>query len=188
MVWRTEDDMEVRSGEITDFEDLYRFNYRPLCLYALHWLEDVSLAEDVVQESFISLWNRLGAGAEISSRKSYLYISVRNRCLDNIRKSGKYRMDSIDGMGEKVSAEVVSGAEDDDFRQRADVEARLWTAIDSLPEKCRKVFLLNKRDGLRYEEIAEELGLSRNTVRNQISKALKILKEGVVKIYMFLFA
>jgi RNA polymerase sigma-70 factor (ECF subfamily) len=64
----------------------------------------------------------------------------------------------------------------------------LWTAIDSLPEKCREVFVMSKRDGLKYEEIAEELGLSVNTVRNQISKALKILKEGAQKIFSFFFA
>ena len=78
--------------------------------------------------------------------------------------------------------------DDDDAQERSQTEARLWTAIDSLPEKCREVFILSKRDGLKYEEIAEELGLSLNTVRNQISKALKVLKEGVHKLYTFFFA
>ena len=54
--------------------------------------------------------------------------------------------------------------------------------------KSGEVFIMSKRDGLKYEEIAEELGLSVNTVRNQISKALKVLKEGVHKLYTFFFA
>lgn len=75
--------------------------------------------------------------------------------------------------------------DDDDAQERSQMEARLWTAIDSLPEKCREVFLLSKRDGLKYEEIATELGISENMVRNQISKALRILKEGADRIYSF---
>ena len=77
--------------------------------------------------------------------------------------------------------------DDDDAQERSQTEARLWTAIDSLPEKCREIFILSKRDGLKYEEIADELGLSVNTVRNQISKALKLIKDGAVKIFTFLF-
>ena len=77
--------------------------------------------------------------------------------------------------------------DDDDAQERSQIEARLWTAIDSLPEKCREVFLMSKRDGLKYEEIATELGISENTVRNQISKALKVLKDGAIKIFMFFF-
>lgn len=76
--------------------------------------------------------------------------------------------------------------DDDDAEERSQIEAKLWTAIDSLPEKCRQVFLMSKRDGLKYEEIAEELGLSVNTVRNQISKALNVLKNGAIKIYSFI--
>ena len=66
-------------------------------------------------------------------------------------------------------------------------EARLWTAIESLPEKCKEVFLLAKRDGMKYEEIAVRLHISVNTVKNQMSKALKTLKEGVRKVYLFFF-
>jgi RNA polymerase sigma-70 factor (ECF subfamily) len=78
--------------------------------------------------------------------------------------------------------------DDDDAQERSRIEANLWTAIDSLPEKCREVFLMSKRDGLKYEEIAEELGLSVNTVRNQISKALNTLKNGARKIYSFIIS
>ena len=164
-----------------DFEGLFRYNYRPLCLYALHYLGDSDLAEDIVQESYTSLWEKLQEGANVFNRKSYLYMMVRNRCLDHLRKK------SIPTESLKPY-DTYGIIDDDDAQERSQTEARLWTAIDSLPEKCREVFILSKRDGLKYEEIAEELGLSVNTVRNQISKALKVLKEGVHKIYMFFFA
>ena len=164
-----------------NFDDLFRYNYRPLCLYALHYLQDVDLAEDIVQESYAALWEKLQEGAHVLNRKSYLYMMVRNRCLDHLRMKG-IPTESL------KPYDTYGIIDDDDAQERSQTEARLWTAIDSLPEKCREVFILSKRDGLKYEEIAEELGLSVNTVRNQISKALKVLKEGVHKLYTFFFA
>ena len=69
----------------------------------------------------------------------------------------------------------------------AERDARLWTAIDHLPPERRRIFLLSKRDGLKYQEIAEELHISVKTVENQISKALKALRETAIRIYTFLF-
>lgn len=163
-----------------DFDDLFRYNYRPLCLYALHYLQDADLAEDVVQESYTSLWEKIGQGTTIVNRKSYLYMTVRNRCLDSLRRKG-VPTESL------KPYDTYGIIDDDEAQQRSQTEARLWTAIDSLPEKCREVFLLSKRDGLKYEEIAQELGISENTVRNQISKALRLLKEGARKIFSFFF-
>ena len=163
-----------------DFEGLFRYNYRPLCLYALHYLGDSDLAEDIVQESYTSLWEKLQEGANVFNRKSYLYMMVRNRCLDHLRKKG-IPTESL------KPYDTYGIIDDDDAQERSQTEARIWTAIDSLPEKCREVFILSKRDGLKYEEIADELGLSVNTVRNQISKALKLVKEGAQKIYTFFF-
>ena len=151
-----------------NIDDLFRLNYRPLCLYALHYLQDTDLAEDIVQECFTTLWEKIGQGFPISNRRAYLYMAVRNRSLDHLRRKG-LPTESL------KPYDTYGIIEDDDAEERSAKEARLWTAIDSLPEKCRQIFLMSKRDGLRYEEIAEELGLSVNTVRNQISKALNVL-------------
>ena len=164
-----------------DFESLFTYNYRPLCLYALHYLGEVDASEDIVQECFATLWEKLQQGTEVANRRAYLYMTVRNRCLDQLRKRG-IPTESL------KPYDTYGIIDDDDAQERSRTEARLWTAIDSLPEKCREVFVMSKRDGLKYEEIAEELGLSVNTVRNQISKALRILKEGAQKIFSFFFA
>ena len=164
-----------------NFDDLFRYNYRPLCLYALHYLQDVDLSEDIVQESYAALWEIPQEGTHVLNRKSYLYMMVRNRCLDHLRKKG-IPTESL------KPYDTYGIIDDDDAQERSQTEARLWTAIDSLPEKCREVFIMSKRDGLKYEEIADELGLSVNTVRNQISKALKLIKEGAVNFFAFLFS
>lgn len=165
--------------KLTTIEDLFRLNYRPLCMFALHYLQDADLVEDVVQECFTVLWEKLEQGADVANRRAYLYMSVRNRCLDYLRRKG-LPTESL------KPYDTYGIIDDDDAEERSVMEAKLWTAIDSLPEKCRQVFLMSKRDGLKYEEIAEELGLSVNTVRNQISKALNVLKNGAVKLYTFI--
>lgn len=167
-----------RTDILKYFEDLYRYNYRPLCLYALHYLGDIDAAEDIVQECYIKLWEQIEKSSGIYNRRAYLYMTVRNRCLDTLKKKSipTESLNPYDTYG------II---DDDDAQSMAQIEARLWTAIDSLPPECRKIFLLSKRDGMKYEEIAEEMGLSVNTVRNQISKALKLLKDGSVKIFTF---
>ena len=159
-------------------ENLFRYHYRPLCIFALHYLKDIDVSEDVVQEAFGLLWEKLSAGEKVVNQKGYLYSTEKNRSLDILRKRGSVsEAISLDGSVDDIEEPTVEDAE---------VEARLWTAIDSLPEKCREIFLMSKRDGLRQEEIAQELGISLQTVKNQVSKALKILKDGAVKIYMLI--
>lgn len=158
-------------------ENLFRYHYRPLCIFALHYLKDIDASEDVVQEAFGLLWEKLSAGEKVVNQKGYLYSIVKNRSLDILRKGGPTgEAISLDGSVDDIEEPAVEDAE---------VEARLWTAIDTLPEKCREIFLMSKRDGLKQEEIAQELGISLQTVKNQVSKALKILKDGAVKIYTF---
>lgn len=159
-------------------ENLFRYHYRPLCIFALHYLKDIDASEDVVQEAFGVLWEKLSAGEKVVNQKGYLYSVVKNRSFDILRKRGLGgEAITLEGSVEDIEEPTVEDAE---------VEARLWTAIDTLPEKCREIFLMSKRDGLKQEEIASELGISLQTVKNQVSKALKILKDGAVKIYMLL--
>lgn len=167
----------VRESRI-DIDSLYRYYYRPLCLYALHYIGDAMVVEDIVQDSFIRLWEK-SSSVHISDPKPYLYMTVRNRCLDLMRKSGV-----------RDTPVPISDAEkeirDEELQEDSYEEARLWTAIDSLPSRCREVFLMSRRDGLKYSEISEQLGISENTVRNQMSKALRVLKEKTKRIVTFL--
>ena len=153
-------------------EILFKGMYRTLCLYALHYLEDMDAAEDVVQDAFLAYWNRSRDYAAPSSPRAYLFTSVRNICIDRIRKKTPetVALDRIPVGYEEVitDGEAVS---------RSEVESRLWSAIDRLPAQRRQILLMSKRDGMKYTEIASELGLSAFTVRNQISRALASLRK-----------
>ena len=153
--------------------------YRPLCLYALHYLHDLDEAEDVVQDCFVRLLEaeKRDANSSVSSLsmsnpqnlKSFLYASVRNACIDKLRRKNPIVQD--------ISPSDLSGIiSDEQAVDSSSREAELWTAIEQLPERCREIFLMSKRDGMTYREIAEELCLSEKTVEHQISKALKILR------------
>lgn len=153
-------------------EILFKGMYRTLCLYALHYLEDMDAAEDVVQDAFLAYWNRSRDYAAHSSPRAYLFTSVRNICIDRIRKKAPetVALDRIPVGYEEVitDGEAVS---------RSEVESRLWSAIDRLPAQRRQILLMSKRDGMKYTEIASELGISAFTVRNQISRALASLRK-----------
>ncbi|MCR5199116.1 MAG: RNA polymerase sigma-70 factor [Prevotella sp.] len=147
-----------------NFQLLFRNYYRPLCLYALHYINNVDDVEDVVQDCFVRL---LEASVEPRNVRAWLYAAVRNRCIDLLRQSSH----SVEPL--TVGQETAT---DEEQQERSLREARLWEAIDALPARCREVFLLSKRDGLTYAQIAQRLRLSEKTVEHQVSKALKRLR------------
>ena len=168
-----------------DIDSLFRLYYRPLCVYALHYLKDKDLIEDLVQEAFTAYWMKQAASDGIDSPRAYLYTAVRNRCIDAIRRQRQdVSLDSLEN--EILPVEDDVAISDDEAVDNSVKEARIWSAIDRLPAKRRRIFLMSRRDGMKYSEIAQSLGLSENTVRNQISKALEAIRQGVKKVILFL--
>lgn len=147
-----------------DIEALFRMHYRPLCMYALHYLEDIDAAEDAVQEVFIKFWE---TGPSTDSGKAYLYTMTRNRCIDILRRTNRIV---------PIPQDASEDLSDEQLTERSELEARLWMSVNRLPRKRRELLIMSKGEGLKYEEIAERTGLSVNTVRNQISRALRTLR------------
>lgn len=171
--------------EKKNIEFLFRQHYRPLCLFALHLINDVASAEDIVMDCYLKLWDKWQR-EEIKNPKSYLYIAVRNACYDRNHALNNNPNVSIENDAKAIDAipsEEISMAE-----EQANIEANVWTALDSLPTKCREIFLMSKRDGMSYREIAEEQHLSIKTVEAQITKAYKRLRENTQRFYHFLLS
>lgn len=150
-----------------EFDSYFRKLYLPLGMYALRIVGDADTAEDLVADSFSKVWQKIREGLEIDNFKSYIYQSVRNECLSYLRN--KKETVGLENIME-INYETIDISERD---------AKIWKAIDGLPEKCRQVFLLSKRDGLSNEEIAEEMGISIKTVKNQMTKAFSRLREAL---------
>lgn len=164
---------------VNQFEQHFRNLYKPLNLYALRFTEQMDDAEDIVQQAFADAWEKNRTGSAIENLKAYMYQAVRNRCLNHLSMQK-----------EQVSADAISDLPDTDEEElirQAERNAHLWEAIDTLSPERKKIFLMAKREGMRYQEIADELGISVKTVENQMGKALKTLRDMAVRIYNFLF-
>ena len=151
------------------FDILFKRYYRQLCLYAAHYLKgDIAASEDIVQDCFVKLWQQ-EAKRDITDKRAFLYSTVRNACIDTLRRQHP-EMTNIDPSDLE---EIIS---DEEAIDRSEQEAKVWEIIDALPDRCREVFLMAKRDGMTYNEIAEALNISVKTVEHQISKAMKKLR------------
>lgn len=168
-----------------NIELLFRQHYRPLCLFALHLINNVASAEDIVMDCYLKLWAKWKE-EEINNPKSYLYIAVRNACYDYNQTINNNTNVSIEN-----EAKAIEHLLSDDLllaEEQACIEAKVWTVLDSLPPKCREIFLMSKRDGMSYIEIATELQLSVKTVEAQITKAYKRLRKYAQRFYHFLLS
>ncbi|MCB0786591.1 MAG: RNA polymerase sigma-70 factor [Flavobacteriales bacterium] len=159
----------IAAGDQGAMEALFRLHYKPLCAFAFQYLKDGEKAEDLVQELFIRLWEDRTELSVHTSAKSYLYAAVRNRCLNALQASRK--LVALDQVEAGLTQEEA--ADEELYTERA---ARVRAAIAALPEERRKVFTLSRYEGLKYQEIADRLGISVKTVENQMGKALKTLR------------
>lgn len=158
---------------IKKYFDLY---YRSLCIYAMHLLNNTDFVEDAVMECYIELWIKLKAGAQINEVKKYLFISVRNICYDINRRNNM----TVNFVNTDQIKDMPFGGEEEENKVEREVE--LWQVIDSLPQKCRKIFLMSKQEELSYAEIANQLGLSIKTVETQIRIACRKIRDKIGKI------
>ncbi len=138
----------------------------------MKYLGDMDDSKNLVHEVYIALWEKYAEMEAESNFKSYLYTAVRNRCLNAIRDRKKVvELDVVDK--EKQVQET-------DALEVNELAAEIDFAINSLPEKCRMVFEMSRKEELKYAEIAEKMNISVKTVEAQMSKALKMMREHLV--------
>lgn len=162
----------IIEGNQPAFEMIFKTYYKPLCHYAYSFLNDKNEAEEVVQTTFIKIWEKKNELNVQSSLKAYLYSMVRNGCL-NVTKHEKvkqlhaqWHVQETERSRELVEEKVLSN----------DLESKIYLAMKALPEQCRLVFQLSRFEELKYQEIADQLQISVKTVENQMGKALKIMR------------
>lgn len=157
-------------GSIKDerqFEALFKQHYNALYAYAFAVCKADDVAEEVVQEIFLKLWERRYDMQIHTSWKAYLYKAVYHESLNAI-KHQKVRSRYI---GQQVTRDLPTVMEGD-----GELRKQLQVAMQRLPEKCRTVFQLSRFEELKYQEIANQLGISIKTVEAHMGKALKILR------------
>ncbi|MEZ2443928.1 RNA polymerase sigma factor [Chitinophaga sp. RCC_12] len=160
------------------FGEIFSVHYRRMVMEAFYLLRDEQQAKDVVQEIFIDLWHKQNL-EDILSIKAYLTQSVRNRCL-NLKKSEKSREQKELGYQYAVQSDTavikVHGDEDQalQYQQRAD---HLLQVMGELPPKTARIFQLYYIEKKSRNDVAAELGVSINTVKTVLSRALQFLRK-----------
>lgn len=154
------------------FGHYFRAHFEALVNFALGYLNDRDTSVDVVQEVFINFWNMRESISKDQNVKSYLFTSVKHRCLNYIRDHKKFRSRFLD-----VELELEVPVDTTDALEQDEVAGQIEEALGKLPEKCRQIFELSRFEELKYREIAERLDISVKTVEAQMSKALRILSK-----------
>jgi len=166
---------EIKNGNIQAFEVLFKTYYKDLCFYANHYLKDLDLAEEAVQDVFFNFWEKRSTLNIKDSLKAYLYISTRNKCLKMIRSENtatKYS-NHIKHTGRQAVSTPV------DELNAKELNLLIEETMNQLPERTRKIFRMNRYQGLKYQEIADKLSISVKTVEANMGKALKLFRKNL---------
>jgi len=165
-IWRS---IQKRDGKV--FEHYYKEHYKFFFLAACNYLKDPRLAQEIVNDVFIKVWEDAEAIRIQSSLRSYIYRAVINRSLNELDKNKRERQHQSELS--RRPEETVESRE----MEEQELRLRLYKAIDQLPDQCRKVFMMSRFEQLKQQEIADQLNISIKTVKNHITRALKDLYE-----------
>jgi len=154
-------------------EDLFKKYFNALCVFARQYVYDNDKVKDIVHDVFINIWEKGALHDSESLIKGYLFTSVKNRCFNYLRDTKKFRGN------EDIGALNHNAYVPNNNMELQELQQIINQAIDELPEKCKEIFMMSRYEMMKYQEIADTLGISVKTVEAQMSKALKVLRERV---------
>jgi RNA polymerase sigma-70 factor (family 1) len=162
---------KLKEGDPLAYNQLFDKYYMPLCVYSLKYCDSFQLAEDIVQDLFVKLWDEKIYMKFDNSISPYLFKAVKNNTLQGIKKESKFVFQDIENI-------VNSIMEDEplDLATLEEEKTKLFEQVEALPEKSKEVFKAIVLDNMRYKEVAEHLDISVNTVKTHYARALKQLR------------
>jgi RNA polymerase sigma-70 factor (ECF subfamily) len=163
------------------FDVFFKGSYTSLCYFANRYTSDPLLAEDLVSEVALKVWEKRGEIKNEAALKSYFYTSLRNACLDFIAKE-KTSEKRKERYARSLATEEAPFTED---IIRTETLRHLEMAIDNLPAQCRTVFIKLFTEGKTLSEAAQEMGLSIFTVKAQRQRGIKLLRERLAPLLVF---
>jgi len=155
-----------------DFDKIYVLYYSRMHRFAKEYVLSDEDAENIVQDVFMLLWERKNVLDIQISLVSYIFSLVKNKCLDFLRHQSVVEEYKNDLSLKLTALELLNYT----LSSEEDIERIVTDAVNKLPERCRLIFLKSRVEGKKYKEIADELGISVNTVENQMVIALKKLR------------
>lgn len=175
---------QLKNGVDAAYKYLYDQHYQILCHVAAQYVKDDFLAETIVGDVIFHLWEVRETIEINTSVRSYLMTCVRNRCIDYLKSQYHKREMAHSDTGLR-DFPVLQYVKDDDYPLgkllEKELEDEIMNAINRLPDECRRVFNMSRFENRKYEEIAQELKISVNTVKYHIKHALALLHEDLGK-------
>jgi RNA polymerase sigma-70 factor (ECF subfamily) len=156
-----------------EFEQLFKEHFKNLYAYAFTILKNEAIAEEIVQNVFYKIWEKKVPDTIETSLKAYLYKAVYHESLNYLKhqkikaRYQLYVMHQTNNHNDQGASRKILVKE---------LEEKIRDAMNALPQQCRTIFQLSRFEGLKYQEIADQLGISIKTVENQMGKALKQLR------------
>lgn len=163
---------EVKNNNRNAYEALFRQLYAPLVRFAKEIVKDTDAAEDLVQEVFVKIWEKRHQIQIETGIKPYLYMAVKNQCLNSLRVEQRNTFLS-DDLGDDLR---VSNNTTDQETNTIHLKQHITEAIEKLPPRCALIFKMSRFEEKTYQEIADALELSVKTIENQMGKALQLLR------------
>ena len=162
---------KLKSGGTEGYDQLFDLYYVSLCAHSLKFCDSFEMAEDIVQDLFISFWNdKLYLKIDLALG-SYLYQAVKNNTLLEMRKNSRFIFEDLDNQINKlIEEEVIDGG------SVQEEQTKLLQAIENLPDVSRTVFKSIVLQNMKYKDVASSLGISVNTVKTYYARALKKLR------------
>jgi RNA polymerase sigma-70 factor, Bacteroides expansion family 1 len=173
----------LRQGKKDSLDPIFHTFFASLCYFANKFVDDKMHSEDIVLDTFVKAWERRDTFLDAKNVKAFLYISVKNTCLNHIREKAteKKRKGRIAQNAELIEEDAER------LRIKAEVYRMIVQEIDKLPEKCKEIVTRIYQDGLTVSEVAREMGLSESTVRNQKLRGIQIMRKRLGKNELRLF-
>jgi len=158
----------IKQGNEKSFETLFRAYYKPLLIYSERIVEDKDDANEIVQDIFLKLWEKRKEIEIRSTLNAYLYRAVYNNSLQLLKRRKldlKYRQYKT-----QHSTNSINPSED---MIATELSHKIGLLLDALPDNCKRIFKMNRFEGMKYQEIADKLSISIKTVEANMTKALK---------------
>jgi RNA polymerase sigma-70 factor (ECF subfamily) len=169
---------ELRAGDDTALRRIFDRHYPTLLNDIYRIVSDEDTCQDLAQEVFVELWRKRHMLDIHTSLRAYLRRSAVNKALNHLKANRRIVLEQPDDFAQ--TADESAGDIHRKMEQET-LEEALHAAIETLPEKCRAVFSLSRFEQMSHREIAEQLGISVKTIENQITKAMKILREALTR-------
>lgn len=160
----------LKSGDKSGLEILFKEFYRPLVIYASQFLSNTEDAEDLVQEVFIKFWETNRFLSINFQLRAYIYQSVRNSCLNWLDKKPRVILDPIESIPELTEELML---DESDWKIYMD---EIYRKIEMLPPRTREIFKAIVLENKKYKDVASDLGISVNTVKTAMQRALSNLR------------